>query len=133
MNANTENAAGAGLTVPSIGDIVGVARAAVHLGLGLAAMALDEVQRIGREAVARGATVEREGLARAAELERDTVAHMKGYIRRSRESAQPSQGQIEAQVEQALATFDVPTREDIRQLHHHLAAIGEKLNHIQTS
>src|SRR4051794_18133947 len=114
-----------GIGIPGVSQILGLARTGVRLGIGLTAMAIDGAQRIGGEAIRRGATIERSGLDTVSKLERESVEHMKSYVKRSR--ATSPEASIEAKVEHALATFDVPTRDDIRELHMHIAAVSEKL------
>lgn len=120
-----------GWSIPGPGAVLGVARAGLHLGLGLAAMAIDMAQGIAEEAIRRGAEVEKDGLERATRLEREATEHMKEYLHARKREQERSNVSIEARVEQALATFDVPTRDDIRELHQHLAAVGEKINELQ--
>jgi polyhydroxyalkanoate synthesis regulator phasin len=109
-----------------IDKVVDIARATLHLGIGLTAMAIDGMKHIGVEAIHRGAALEKHGRETALKIERESVSSMKEYIKRTRE-AKKGEASIEAKLEQALADFDVPTREDIRKLHAQLTAFSEKL------
>jgi polyhydroxyalkanoate synthesis regulator phasin len=120
-----------GLAVPGLDQVVGLARAGVHLGLGLAAMTVDAAQGLASEAIRRGAEVERTGTERLASAEREAVQHMKDYVRASRDRQGGDEASLEARIEQSLATYDVPTKDDIRELHMHLAAVSDKLNSLQ--
>lgn len=120
-----------GLVAFAAGTTLDVLAATAHLGIGLAAIAFDSVRKLGAEALERGAAIEREGREALVEFERENVARMKDYLRRDRAGAQGDG--IEARVEQALATFDVPTRDDIRELHAHLASLGDKINRLPSS
>jgi polyhydroxyalkanoate synthesis regulator phasin len=103
----------------------------VHLGIGLAALAVESARRLGAEAVERGAVLEKSGRESLAAFERDKLAEMKEYLKRDGRRSEDTS--VEAKVEQALATFDVPTRDDIRELHQHLASLGEKINRLQST
>jgi polyhydroxyalkanoate synthesis regulator phasin len=110
---------------------IDVARMGVQLGIGLAAMAVYTAQRVASDALDRGAKLEQEGLAVLGALEREQVTYMKDYLRRVRGSGDaPSGAAVEAHVEEALKTHDVPTRDDIRELHEQIAALDEKVSKI---
>jgi polyhydroxyalkanoate synthesis regulator phasin len=120
-----------GLTIAggAVGLAVDVARMGVRLGVGLAALALAGARRIALEAVDRGAELEKRGLAAISEFEREQVTYMKDYVRRARGSARPDGGaSIETHVEEALRTHDVPTRDDIRELHEQISRLDEKVS-----
>jgi hypothetical protein len=114
-----------------VGTAVGVIRTGFHLGIGLAALAVESAQRVGAEAITRGAALEKNGRDKLVTFERERVAEMKEYLKRDRRKSDESS--VETKVEQALATFDVPTRDDIRELHQHLASLGEKINRLQST
>jgi len=128
---DTEIDARRGIVEIVAGTALDTLRVGVRIGLGLSALALESAQQVGAEALRRGTELETRGRETAVELERRAVDHMKDYLRRNRSESRDDA--IEARVEQALATFDVPTRNDIRELHNHLAAIGEKLNRLGAS
>lgn len=115
-------------TVPMsvVGDL---ALMGVHLGIGLAAMAIENAKTIGFEAIDRGAKLEKEGRKAVVEFEREQVATMKDYLNRRKASVKKTVNNIgiEAQVEEALKTFDVPTRDDIRELNLQIAALSDKI------
>lgn len=108
--------------------VVDVARLGVQLGLGLAVLAVENAQRLALAAIDRGAKIEKKGLAAFSEFEQSQVTYMKDYLRKVKAKTAPSGGSsIEAHVEEALKTHDVPTRDDIRELRNQIAALGAKL------
>ena len=122
--------AGFELPVPDVpfAVVVDVARMGVQLGLGLAVLAVETAQRVALDAIDRGAKIEKKGIAAFSEFEQSQVTYMKDYLRKVKSKAAPSGGaSIEAHVEEALKTHDVPTRDDIRELRAQIAALGSKL------
>ena len=117
------------LPVPDVplAVVVDVARMGVQLGLGLAVLAVENAQRIALEAIDRGAKIEKKGLAAFNEFEQSQVTYMKDYLRKVKAKAPSGGSSIEAHVEEALKTHDVPTRDDIRELRQQIAALGSKL------
>jgi polyhydroxyalkanoate synthesis regulator phasin len=113
--------------LPPVSLVVDVARMGVQLGIGLVALALDAAQKVADEAIDRGAKLEKQGLEAAREFEREQVASMKAYLARAKSRA-ASDVAIEAHVEEALKTHDVPTRDDIRDLNGRIAALDAKLS-----
>jgi polyhydroxyalkanoate synthesis regulator phasin len=107
--------------------VVDVARMGVQLGLGLAVLAVENAQRIALEAIDRGAKIEKKGLAAFNEFEQSQVTYMKDYLRKVKAKAPSGGSSIEAHVEEALKTHDVPTRDDIRELRHQIAALSAKI------
>jgi hypothetical protein len=102
-----------------------VALGGLHLGIGLAVIALDGARKIGSEALERGAKVEKSGREAILSFEREKVAQMKDYLTKKRSSR--SSASIEAQVEEALKTFDVPTRDDIKELTKQVHSVSLKV------
>jgi polyhydroxyalkanoate synthesis regulator phasin len=120
-----------GIAAKVAGTALGVVRTGIHLGIGLTALAVESAHRLGAEAVRRGAVIEHDGREKLVAFEREKVAEMKDYLKRGR--GKQDDVSVEAKVEQALATFDVPTRDDIRELHVHIASLGDKINRLQST
>lgn len=118
---------GLDLPIPPVSVVVDLARMGIQLGIGLAAMALDGAQKVALDAIDRGAKLEKQGLASLKEFESEQVAYMKDYLRRVKGKA-AHEVSIEAHVEEALKTFDVPTRDDIRELNQKLTALDGKIS-----
>lgn len=114
------------LPIPPVSMVVDVARMGVQLGIGLAAMALEGAQKVAFEAIDRGTKLEKEGIETLKGFEREQVTYMKDYLKRVKGKA-AQEVSIEAHVEEALKTFDVPTRDDIRELNQKLTALDAKL------
>ena len=107
--------------------VVDIARVGFQASLGLAAMAFDEAQKVVFLAIDRGAKIEKEAIKDLKAFESEQVAYMKDYLKKV-----PGVGvnvkksvSIEAHVEEALKTFDVPTRDDIRGLEHKIDALTD--------
>jgi polyhydroxyalkanoate synthesis regulator phasin len=117
------------LPIPDVplSAVVDVARMGVQLGIGLVALAYENAYRITFDAIDRGAKIEKKSLTALGEFEREQVTYMKDYLQRVKSKAQPSGSSIEAHVEEALKTHDVPTRDDIRELREQIAALGSKI------
>ena len=120
-----------GTGLPGVEQVVGVAKAGLHLGLGLAVMTVEAGRVFASKAIERGAKVQKDGVDTAVEMERKAVSHMKDYLKRTNGKKEEKNETLEARIEQALATFDVPTKDDIRELHLHLAAVSEKISELQ--
>lgn len=56
-------------------------------------------------------------------FEREQVTYMKDYLKKVPGMSEMKSVSIEAHVEEALKTFDVPTRDDIRGLEHKIDAL----------
>jgi polyhydroxyalkanoate synthesis regulator phasin len=119
---------GFSLTDIPVSLVVDLARMGVQLGIGLVAMAADAAQKVALEAIDRGAKIEKAGLKTLGEFEHEQVTYMKDYLRRVKGTAQPGGGSIEAHVEEALRTHDVPTRDDIRELNEQISALNDKVS-----
>ena len=115
------------LPIPPASVVVDVARMGVQLGIGLAAMALDAAQKVAVEAIDRGAKLEKQGIESLKAIEREQVTYMKEYLSRAKGRA-VHEVSLEARVEEALRTFDVPTRDDIRELNQKLTALDGKIS-----
>jgi len=96
--------------------VVDVARMGVQATIGLAALAFDEAQKVLFLAIDRGAKIEKEALKDLKAFESEQVAYMKDYLKKVPGVAPKKPVSIEAHVEEALKTHDVPTRDDIREL-----------------
>ena len=111
--------------------ILDVGRMGVQFGIGLASLGLETAQRLVFEAIDRGAVIEKHGLEALGRFEREQVAYMKDYLKGAKSTADAVTGStIEAHVEEALKTHDVPTRDDIRELNDHIAALDEKVDRL---
>jgi polyhydroxyalkanoate synthesis regulator phasin len=123
-------ASGFGFSLPDIpaSVVVDVARMGLQLGIGLVAMAADAAQKVALEAIDRGAKLEKAGLKSLGEFEHAQVTYMKDYLRSVKGKAPSSGASIEAHVEEALRTHDVPTRDDIRELNEQIAVLNEKVS-----
>jgi polyhydroxyalkanoate synthesis regulator phasin len=126
------HAKGPDFAVPDIpaSVFVDLARMGVQMGIGLAALAYDETHRVLLDAIDRGAKIEKKGLKKLSTFEHEQVTHMKDYLRRVKATAEKSTNgaSIEAHVEEALKTHDVPTRDDIRELQHQIHLLSEKVS-----
>lgn len=125
--------AGFELPIPDIpmSVVVDVARMGVQLGIGLVAMAYEKAQHVAFEAIDRGAKIEKESLKSLSKFEHEQVTYMKDYLQRVKGKATTKASiSIEAHVEEALKTHDVPTRDDIRALHDEIAQINTKVSKI---
>ena len=119
------------LPIPPISVLVDVARMGIQLGIGLAALAIEGAQKVADEAIDRGAKLEKRGLETVKAFEREQVTSMKEYLGKVRGDAR-NEVSIEAHVEEALRTFDVPTRDDIRELNQKLTALDAKIGKLAT-
>ncbi len=123
-----------GLSFPDIpfSVLVDIGRMGVQFGIGLAAIGFDTAHRLMFEAIDRGSQLEKKGLEALTAFEREQVTSMKEYLQRAKGKAEHVTGAaIEAHVEEALKTHDVPTRDDIRELNEQLAALDEKVGKLQ--
>lgn len=119
-------------TIPEIpfDAVVEVMRMGAQLGIGLVAMAWDGAQKIALDAIDRGAKIEKSGMKSFSHFEKVQVTHMKDYLKKVQGGVSNSVQKvenIEAHVEEALKTHDVPTRDDIRDLKHQIAELGKKI------
>lgn len=115
-----------GFEIPPPSLFVDLARMGVQMGIGLAAMTFEGVQKIALEAIDRGAKIEKTGIESVKTFEREQVTSMKEYLSKVKGKAK-QEVSIEAHVEEALRTHDVPTRDDIRELNHKITALDAKL------
>lgn len=109
-----------GDSIPTIpfSVVVDVARMGVQAGIGLVAMAFDQAQKVVFLAIDRGAKIEKEVITDLKAFESEQVASMKDYLKKVPGVGATKSVSMEAHVEEALKTFDVPTRDDIRGLEH---------------
>ena len=110
--------------------IIEVARLGAQLGLGLVALAYDGAQKLALDAIDRGMKIEKKGMKSFTQFEKVQVTHMKDYLKRMQGGVSNSVSKvenIEAHVEEALKTHDVPTRDDIRELQHQIAELTKKV------
>jgi hypothetical protein len=117
-----EPAKGTGFEAP-FNAIVDVARMSMQCGIGLAAMAFDQAQTVVFHAIDRGAKIEKGALKDLKHFEHEQVSYMKDYLKKVPGMNDAKAVSIEAHVEEALKTFDVPTRDDIRGLEHKIDAL----------
>lgn len=115
-----EPAKDAGFEFPMapINAIVDIARMSAQCGIGLVAMAYDQAQTMIFHAIDRGAKIEKGALKDLKHFEHEQVSYMKDYLKKVPGMNDTKSVSIEAHVEEALKTFDVPTRDDIRGLEH---------------
>lgn len=120
-----EPAKSAGFEIPMIpfNVIIDVARMSVQFGIGIAAMAYDQAQTVVFHAIDRGAKIEKGAMKDLKHFEREQVTYMKDYLKKVPGMSEMKSVSIEAHVEEALKTFDVPTRDDIRGLEHKIDAL----------
>jgi polyhydroxyalkanoate synthesis regulator phasin len=119
-----------GLAIPEIplSVFVDVGRLGFQLGIGLMALAYDAAHKVMLDAIDRGAKIEKNGLDALGKIERDQILYMKDYLQRMKGKAEKASGSaIEAHVEEALKTHDVPTRDDIRELNELIASVDAKV------
>ena len=95
----------------------------VQCGMGLAAMAFDQAQTVVIHAIDRGAKIEKGAMKDLKHFEHEQVSYMKDYLKKVPGMNDAKSVSIEAHVEEALKTFDVPTRDDIRGLEHKIDAL----------
>ena len=128
-DAKAEAGVEAPVPVP-LGAVIDVVHASVRFGIGLTAMVIERFQKVAYDAIDRGAKIEKNGRKALSEFEHENVTYMKNYLKGMQaKSPMPNVAKnLEAHVEEALRTFDVPTKDDIRELHQHITAIGEKLD-----
>ena len=98
--------------------IVNIALMSMQCGVGLVAMAYDQAQTVVFHAIDRGAKIEKVAMKDLKHFEHEQVSYMKDYLKKVPGMNDTKSVSIEAHVEEALKTFDVPTRDDIRGLEH---------------
>lgn len=120
------------ITIPEIpfDTFVEFARMGLQFGIGLVAMAYDGAEKIALDAIDRGMKIEKKGMKSFNQFEKVQVTHMKDYLKKVQGGVSNSVSKvenIEAHVEEALKTHDVPTRDDIRDLQHQIAELSKKV------
>lgn len=107
-----------GIEIPTIpfSVMVDVARMGAQMGVGFAAMAFDQAQKLVWLAIDRGAKIEKQALKDLKHFEHEQVTYMKDYLKKVPGVTEKKGPTVEVQMEKALETFDVPTRDDIRGL-----------------
>jgi len=116
-----------------------VAQKTIHLGLGAAAIAQDEIVTLFEKAQTKlNSLVEQtqqnadelmgKAVKRGSSVETDGRERVNGLVKESKKQANKVQGTLEEQVERVLHRMNVPTRKDIEEIEKSLDVLNKKLN-----
>jgi len=116
-----------------------VAQKTIHLGLGAAAIAQDEIVTLFEKAQTKlNSLVEQtqqnadelmgKAVKRGSSVETDGRERVNGLVKESKKQANKVQGTLDEQVERVLHRMNVPTRKDIEEIEKSLDALNKKLN-----